>query len=374
MKILFCDNRLGGLFGFRIDVIRHFIQQGHEVVLVCPKPETEWDRIGQTDLQHVRIVYIPMDANGKNPIKDLHLMMSYYSLFCKERPDWIITYTIKPNIFGGLAARLLHIPVVSMIAGLGYAFDGNSVFKKLLRCLYRFGLKKTRRVLVLNQSNYDTVLAYHLTTQDKLILLNGGEGVNLDQYPATQADFTNGVTFLVISRVLYDKGYQEYVDALAKMPKDSQTHFQWLGPTAFDSPLGVPQKVFEADCQKGYFEYLGVTNDVTQYMGKVNAVIVLPSFYLEGMNRSLMEACAMGRPIITTNIPGCREMVDEGKNGFWIPPRDSQALAEAMLQFISLSEEQKRAMAQFSHKLALQKFDVRKVIDVYDRICCQNDK
>lgn len=373
MKVLFCDNRLGGLLGFRIDVIRHFIQQGHEVVLVCPQPSSEWDKIGQTNLDNVRIIYVPMEANGQNPIKDLRLMMSYYRLFRRERPDCIITYTIKPNIYGGLAARLLHIPVVSMIAGLGYAFEGNGVAKKMLRTLYRMGLKNVKNVLVLNQSNYDTVLLHHLTTKEKLILLPGGEGVNLNQYPVSQADFKDGTTFLVISRVLYDKGYQEFVDALTQMPKDNHTHFQWLGPTAFDRPFGVPQKVFETDCQKGIFEYLGVTNDVKQYMGRKDVVIVLPS-YMEGMSRSLMEACAMGRPVITTDIPGCREMVDKGKNGFLIPQGDSKALANAMSCFISLPEEHKRAMAQYSHKLALQKFDVKKVIDVYKRICCQNDK
>lgn len=373
MKLLFCDNRLGGLLGFRIDVIRHFVKQGHEVVLVCPQPESDWDKIGQTDISNVRIIFVPMQANGLNPLKDLQLFIALVKIFRKEHPDKIITYTIKPNIYGGLAARLLHIPVVSMIAGLGYAFEGNSLLKKLLRCWYRFGLKKAQNVLVLNQSNYDTILAYHLTTQDKLILLEGGEGVNLDLYPVSEADFTCGVTFLIISRVLYDKGYQEFVDALTQMPKDDHTHFQWLGPTAYNRPFGVPKEIFEADCQSGVFEYLGVTNDVPKYVGQKNVVIVLPS-YMEGMSRSLMEACAMGRPIITSDIPGCREMVDEGKNGFLIPPRDSKTLANVMSHFISLSEEQKRAMAQYSHKLALQKFDVRKVIDVYDRICYQNDK
>ena len=373
MKLLFCDNRLGGLLGFRIDVIRHFIQEGHEVVLVCPQPSSEWDKIGQTDLDNVRIIYVPMEANGQNPIKDLRLMMSYYRLFRKERPDRIITYTIKPNIYAGLAARCLHIPVISMIAGLGYAFEGNGLLKQMLRTLYRVGLKKAKHVLVLNQSNYDIVLAHHLTTKDKLILLSGGEGVNLDQYPVSEADFTDGTIFLVISRVLYDKGYQEFVDAIKQMPKDNNVRFQWLGPTAFDRPFGVPQNVFESDCQKGDFEYLGVTNDVKQYMGKENVVIVLPS-YMEGMSRSLMEALAMGRPIITTDIPGCREMVETEKNGFLVPPKDSTVLAEAMKRFLELSEDQKRAMAQYSHKIALQRFDVRKVMEVYDRICCQNDK
>ncbi len=371
MKILFCDNRLGGLLGFRIDVIRHYAEQGHEVLLVCPPPESDWDKIGQTNLPNVRVIYVPLQANGLNPIKDIKLLLAYLRLFRKERPDWVITYTIKPNIYGGIAARIMHLPTASMIAGLGYAFEGNSILKKMLRCLYRFGLKKTKRVLVLNQSNYDTVLTYHLTSQDKLTLLQSGEGVNLDQYSATPADFSKGVTFLVISRVLYDKGYQEFVEAIQQLPKDAHVRYQWLGPTAYNRPFGVPQEVFEKDCQLGTFEYLGVTNNVLQYAGQKDVVIVLPS-YMEGLSRSLMEACALGRPIITTNIPGCREMVEEGKNGFLVPAKDSKALAQAMARFLQLTESDKQAMAHFSHDLAVQRFDVRKVIEVYDQICIKN--
>lgn len=369
MKILFCDNRLGGLLGFRIDVIRHFIQQGHEVILVCPKPTTDWDKLGQNNLPKVRIEYVPMNVNGHNPFADLKTMLFYWKLFRKEHPDCIFTYTIKPNIYAGLVARVLRIRTISMIAGLGYAFMGQGVFKRLLRSIYRFSLRHAEKIMVLNKSNYDTLLQFHFATTDQLILLHGGEGANLVNYPYAPSSYTDGVTFLMVSRILYDKGYTEFIEAAKYvLQRNADVKFELLGPTAYDSPMGVPHSVLETDRSLGIINYLGVSEHVVQLLSRPNIVVVLPSYYAEGLNRSLMEACAVGRPIITTDIPGCKEAVDHDKNGYIVPIKDIHALAEAMLQFISLSEEQKRAMAQHSHELAVQRFDVRKVIDVYNRI------
>lgn len=368
MRIVFCDNRLGGLLGFRRDIILHFVEQGYEVTLVAPKATTNWDKVGKV-IPCVKIVHVPMAPNGLNPISDIRTLLAYRAIFKKLHPDIVFTYTIKPNIYAGLAARWLGIPSVSMLAGLGYMFAGNNLLRRIIRQFYKWGISHSRRVLVLNRPNYDQLLERHMVDPEKLILLPGGEGVNLRDYAQQPANYTNGITFLMVSRVLYDKGYTEFVQA-AKVVRNKapRVRFEILGPLAYDSPMGVEDSVFEADRTAGHFRYLGVTNDVAEYVGRPNVVVVVPSKYGEGLNRSLMEACAIGRPIITTDIPGCRETVEEGKNGYLVPKGDTAKLIQSIKKFIALSEEQKEAMAAYSHQLAEERFNVQDVIAVYDRI------
>lgn len=368
MKIVFCDNRLGGLLGFRRDIILHFVEQGYEVTLVAPKATTNWDKVGKV-IPCVKIVTVPMAPNGLNPIMDLRTLLAYRTVFRKIKPDIIFTYTIKPNIYAGLAAKWLHIPCVSMLAGLGYMFAGNNPLRRMILRFYKWGISSSKRVMVLNKPNYDQILERNMVEAERLILLPGGEGVNLSDYAPQPTNYTNNITFLMVSRVLYDKGYTEFVQAAKVIrSKEHRVRFEILGPLAYDSPMGVEDSVFENDRTAGHFRYLGVTNDVAEFVGRPNVVVVVPSKYGEGLNRSLMEACAIGRPIITTDIPGCRETVEEGKNGFLVPKGDTAKLIKAIKRFIALSEDEKRAMAAYSHQLAKERFDVQDVIKVYDQI------
>ncbi len=174
--------------------------------------------------------------------------------------------------------------------------------------------------------------------------------------------------FLMVARVLYDKGYQEYVDAASIIrQKYPNVSIELLGATDFSSPMGVPKTVLEKDVADGKLNYLGVTNDVPSYLKRKKVVVVVSSYH-EGMNRALMEALAMGKPIITTNIPGCKEMVDEGVNGFLVPPKDSISLAQAMEKYINLSDEEKDKMKRASYQKAVEQFDVKHVLKRYDEI------
>lgn len=382
MKIFFCDNRLGGLLGFRADLIRHFVESGHDVALLTPKAQTEWDKVGE-HIDGVRLIELPMQPSGLNPMRDLQLLWFLYKLYRKESPDVIFNYTIKPNIYSAIAARLssptslvsrltssrLTTPlVIDMLAGLGYMFNGKSIIRKIGRALYRYGLSKADKVLTLNEGNRKILLDSKFVNPDKLILLKGGEGINLNKYPFMPVHYDGNVTFLVVSRVLKDKGYTEFVEA-AKQVKalHPDTHFEWLGPTDFASPMGISNETLQHDINNHAIDYLGVTNNVMQYLNRDGVVIVLPSYH-EGMSRSLMEACAIGRPIITTDIPGCREAVDEQSNGFLIPKGSSEALANAMLRYIALSPQQKAHMAQQSRQKAQSLFDVKNVISLYDSL------
>lgn len=254
-----------------------------------------------------------------------------------------------------------------MMAGLGYVFEGNSVKKRLARYLYRYGLSKAEKVIVLNQDNYNTIVD-QCVDRNKLILFQGGEGVNLQEYPY-KTNLFNEVRFLMVARLLYDKGFQQFVDA-AKIVKTKYPNvkFELLGGLSEDSPTGVKKETLRKYIDDGVVNYLGVTKDVPKYVLKDGTVVVVASYYMEGMNRALMEACSMGRPIITTNLPGCKEMVDDGVTGYSIEPKSAEALAQACIKFIKLPCEEKMKMAKASYEKCKKQFDVNLVLEKYDRI------
>lgn len=253
---------------------------------------------------------------------------------------------------------MLGVPVVAMVAGLGYAFSGNSLKHHLGRWLYRFGHRRANKVIVLNESNRATLLNSGFAKSENLILFEGGEGVDLSQFNCCDDNYES-VRFLMVARVLYDKGYTEYVEA-AKIVKQkySDIKIELLGPMAEDSPMGVPKSIVERDHNAGYITYLGETDDVTKYVGLKGVVV---SSYHEGFNRSLMEACAMGRICITSNIPGCKEIVKHGYNGYLVAPKNPQLLAQAMLKVIESDAKTRAQLAKNANTKARDVFDVNLV-------------
>lgn len=365
-----CDNRLGGLLGFRGDVIKHFMDNGHEVVLLAPKAESEWDKVG-VKIEGVKIINIPISPNATNPIGDSKLFFFLLKLYRKEKPDVVFNYTIKPNIYSCIAAKLAGAKVVDMLAGLGYIFSGRGITHRIGRLLYRFGLSVADKVLVLNEDNKRELLSRDFVSSSKLLRMKCGEGVNLNHYPFSLCDYSGGVCFLMISRLLYDKGYDEYIKACSmvkeKYPNANVT-FELLGPTVYNSPMGVEEERLNSDIKEGIVKYLGVSNEVPSIIGRKNTVVVVPSKYKEGLNRSLIEACSIGRPVITTDMPGCVETVDDGVNGFVVPKGDVNALTDAMIRFIQLPEDKRKQMAEASRKKAEACFDIKYVLEMYDSL------
>lgn len=367
MKIVFSDNRLGGLLGFRIDVIRHFIAQGNKVILLAPKARSQWDRVG-TMIPECRVIEVPMSPHGMNPIKDISLFAQYIRIYKTERPDLVFNYTIKPNIYSCLAARICGIKVIDMLAGLGYIFTEGGLTKSIGRRIYRFALRRAHRVFVLNRDNRDFIVRERYALRERTVMLPGGEGINLEAYPYKEEPFEEPVRFLMIARVLYDKGYREFVKAAKTIHKSRpEVTFELLGPIDTDSPTRVPPEEVEQDVKAGHIHYLGFSNNVQDYVLRDGVVVVLPS-YGEGLNRSLMEACSMGRPIITSDIAGCKEMVEDGRSGYLVVPYDSQSLASAFDRFLKLRREERQQMSRRSHQLAIERFDVRLAIDIYDQL------
>lgn len=331
-------------------------------------PEKEDEQMRAAPPEAVKYYNVDMGRTANNPFTDMRYFLKLLSIYRRERPDFVFHYTIKPNIYGTWAAKLLHTRCCAMMAGLGYTFTSGSLTAKIGRLMYKAGLRYTDHLILLNRNNYDTIIEKHFSKAEKTILLPGGEGVSLTDF--VQHDNRAATdTFLFIGRLLEEKGYNEFVEA-AKMvlKKHPDVKFRLIGSLDPSYPNSVSRKRVSHDEKAGLIKYLGFTNDMKSLYARPGIVVVLPSYYSEGMNRSLMEACATGKPVITTNIPGCREAVEEGKNGYIVPPKTPAKLAAAIERYIRLTPEQKEAMSHESRRIAEQHFDVRWVIETYDQL------
>lgn len=365
MKFIFCDNTLWGLINFRGEVIQHFVNLGHEVILIAPNDKEE--QMKAQVPAHVRFIPINMERTTLNVLKDLQYLFTLWRIFRKEKPDYIFTYTIKPNIYGSIASRLAFCHSTAMLTGLGYIFINDSPVLRLARRFYKFGLQFADYLFVLNTYNKNLVEQKHLFPLEKTILLKGGEGINLQKY-GTHSNDAPSITFLYVGRILWDKGYDEFSKAATIIKKQyPDVKFELLGALDKNYPNNVPTERIQEDEAKGILKYLGFTSDMKSVYAQPGLVITVPS-YSEGMNMTLMEACAAGKPIITTNIPGCKEAVDDGINGFLIPPKDYLGLAEAMQKYIELNHEQKLKFSDASRLKAQERFDIRFTIQAYDHI------
>lgn len=355
------------LLNFRLNVIMHFIEYGWDVVLVYPTM-THRKELEERIPANCNTITVDVNTSSTNVLKDLSYMRTLFGIYRKEKPDVVFHYTIKPNIYGTIAARMARVPhKIAMVAGLGHVFNGSGLSKRMARLLYKTGLRLSDRVITLNSSNRDLLVKKGYVRERNIILFECGEGVDLSLFPHEKNEF-GCVRFLMVARVLYDKGYREFVEA-ARIVKTRHpdVSFELLGPIDETSPMRVPREVVEKDVAEGVIKYLGVTDDVPAIVGRDGVVVVVSSYH-EGLNRSLMEACAMGRPGITSNIPGCRELIEDGVNGFTADPKNTEQLVRAMEHFLSLPREQKMEMGKASYLKAFNQFDVRITLRKYDEI------
>ena len=365
MRILFCCNTLHGFCNFRLDVVEHLIGKGNEAVIVYPSKEGD-DETLKALPAGCRAVVCQMSPNGKSLLQDLRYFSNLVEVIKKEKPDLVFNYTVKPNIYGGIAARIKGIPSVAMAPGLGYVFSRKGAMGALLRKFYVWGLGLAKTVFVLNCSDRECLIKEGLK-QDKIVLLKGGEGVNLNRFPFTEGTYLHP-RFLMISRLLYDKGYREFVSVAEKVKAlYPDVRFEIAGTINEQNPAGVPKSVVDADVKSGHIRYLGYIENIEKELSDPDTVVVLPSYYREGMNRSLMEACACGRPIITTNLPGLKELVIKGENGFLVEPRNVDALYEKIIAFLEMPAGQRVQMGLESRRVAEIRFDVEDVKSLYDK-------
>lgn len=344
---------------FRGDLIKRLIIEGHKVTAMSG-PASE-EQISLIKTMGANFISYPIFRNGLSPKKDFITYLSLRTIFQQINPDIVLAYTIKPVIWSGLAlSRYRDIRFYAMIEGLGYAFQAKNSVRKLLMhlviILYKRSLSKAKSVIFLNKDNLREFLNRRIIDLKRTSLIDG-IGVNLNHF-SQQALPETSFTFLMIARLLGEKGVREYLSA-AKVVKSKyqDVNFKLLGD--FDpSPDGMSVEEVLEWKKAGIVEFLDFTDDVRPFMKKCH-VYVLPSYH-EGMPRTTMEAMAIGRPILTTDVPGCRDTVEMGINGFLVPKGNSEELAQKMIWFVE-NPDDCQAMGDASRKIAKNRFDVDKI-------------
>ncbi|MFH1819649.1 MAG: glycosyltransferase family 4 protein [Pseudomonadota bacterium] len=361
-KIVIALNTTWNLFNFRAGLIRALLAEGYDVVAVAP-PDDYVSRLVSFGCGHVPL---PMDNQGTHPGRDLILLWRFLRLLRAERPFAYLGYTVKPNVYGSIAAHILGIPVINNIAGLGTVFVRGNWLTSLVRCLYRVALSKSRRVFFQNSDDLAAFVGGGLVRADQARRLPGS-GVDLSAFVPMLALPRDGrkFRFLLVARMLWDKGVAEYVEAARLLrARHADVECRLLGFLDVKNPDAIPREQMESWVAEGVVKYLGVTDDVRPLLGDSDCV-VLPSYYREGVPRTLLEAAAMGLPVVTTDAAGCRDVVEDGVNGYLVRARDAADLADKMERMIALSSEARLEMGRRGRKKMECEFNERIVIDRY---------
>jgi glycosyltransferase involved in cell wall biosynthesis len=367
MKIVVISAVAQSLVNFRGPLLATLVSERHEVVACAPGQDILTRSIEDViaRLNELGVTYraIDLDRTGLTPVKDLRALLSLSKLLKEMRPDIVLSYNHKPIIYGSLAARLAGVPRrFSIITGLGFVFGEDTLKRRMINTLvgrlYRLGLADSVAVFFQNPDDLAFFVRSKLVADPTQTVLINGSGVDLDHFSEVPP-YTQRPAFLLVARLIREKGIIEYIDAARTLKRRyPQAAFRILG-SFDDHPSCVKKSQIEAWQREGTIEYLGVVKDVRPSIACAS-VFVLPSYYGEGTPRSTLEAMAMGRPIITTNTPGCRETVVEEENGFLVPAKDVTALVEAMEKFI-LRPGLLAPMGKQSRRIATEKYDVQKV-------------
>jgi glycosyltransferase involved in cell wall biosynthesis len=361
MKIAIVLNTSWNIYNFRMNLIKSLLALGHEVHTVAPTDSFTRHLVLAGCIHH----NLKMDSRGANPIKDMALIFELGSIYRKIKPDVILHFTIKPNVYGTLAAALLKIPVINNVCGLGTVFLKAGIVSTIAKLLYRVSFRYAKKVFFQNQEDVTLFLGNNLIKPEKCELVPGS-GIELAAFNPIPPTTSSQFTFLVISRIIYDKGIVEYINAIQLLnAKGINARFQLLGATDPKHARGIPLRMINSWINQGLIEYLGQTEDVKPFINAADCV-VLPS-YREGSPRSLMEAAALAKPIVTTNVPGCNQVVTDRLNGLLCQVKSAADLAEKMEQMIRLPEKTRLEMGHRGRKKMELEFNEQVVIHKYHR-------
>lgn len=358
--IIFSSNSAWSLWNFRQGVISAVLAKGYRVIAIAPEDDSS-ENLRSLGCE---VYSVSIDNRGTNPFHDLKTLLQYSSLYKKLKPDVVLHFTVKPVIYGTFAAWRQKIPCINMITGLGTAFNKENLLTKIVVFLYRYSQRWPERILFQNRDDMQLFLKRKIVAKKKEMLLPGS-GINLSEFRTVALKKRKYPVFILIARMLWDKGVGVYVDA-ARIVKEMypQTKFQILGPLAVDNKTAISAKTMDTWVAEGLVEYLGQTKDVRPFIANSDCV-VLPSFYREGVPHSLLEAAAMARPIITTDSIGCKEAVDNKVSGYLCKIKNSNDLADKMKKFIELPYESKLRMGKKGRKKMEKEFDEKIVIHNY---------
>ena len=360
--VLISSNAAWNIANFRSGLIRELIARDFGVIAVAPHDEHAERLIAMG----CRFIPLPMDNQGTNPFADVYLLARYLRIFWREKPDTFLGYTIKPNVYGSIAAHAMGIPVINTVSGLGTAFIRDSWLTRAAKRLYRIAFAHSQVVFFQNEEDRTHFVSERLVSPERTARVPGS-GVDLQRFQPVGTDVRPpraGPRFLLIARLLYDKGVGEFVEA-ARILKAQRPEVvcAMLGFLDAQNRTAVARSDVERWVAEGVVDYLGAADDVRSHIAEADC-IVLPS-YREGTPRTLLEAAAMGKPLIATNVPGCREAVDHGRNGLLCKVRDAEDLARTMSAFADMTAQQRLAMGEAGRVKMTREFDERIVIDAY---------
>lgn len=352
-KIMIIANDEFGLYRFRKDLISKLSESGNDVLILCPTSEIT----KKIENLNCKIKNVEMERRSINPIKDFSLLYFYIKQMKSYKPDIMISYTIKPNIYGSIACKFLKIPYICNITGLGSMFYKSDKVVKLISILYKFALSKCKLVFFENSNDKDIFVSKKIISDSRVFVLNGA-GVNLDEFKYLQIEKKKYREFLFMSRIMKEKGVDELFDAI----KNAKEKYGDLIKFVF---IGSYEENYEETVNKmvsnGYIEFFGSQNDVVKFIKHADSVI-LPSYH-EGMSNTLLEGAASGRILVTSNICGCKEAVLDGITGFLIDPKNSKSIYRGICNVMDLSDEQLINMSLLARKHIESKFDKKLVVN-----------
>lgn len=362
-RIVLSSNTAFSLYNFRLHLMRALKEKGYEVMAISPEDGKYSELLGK------EFSFFPvksLDRKGTNPIKDLRLFFEYFLLFRRLKPDLVINFTIKPNIYGSISAGLLGIPSISVITGLGYVFIRESWLTKLVKLLYLLAFRLNRAVVFLNSEDLNTL---RNLSKEKSFLIES-EGIDIKHFDSELCEEAkkDEFTFLFVGRLLTDKGIYELIKAFERLKKENpNVKLIIVGSPDEGNPNSVSKGELEKWMKEGLIEWHGFHEDVRPFYCMADCV-VLPSYYKEGIPRVLLEAMAMEKPIITTDAPGCKNVCVDGVNGFLVKPRDVESLYLAMKKAVEMEEAELRKMGKKGREIVEEKYEISKIVSEYVKI------
>lgn len=350
LRILILANNDVGLYKFRKELIEELLKKN---IVYISLPYGNF--VNDLCDMGCKFIDTPMERRGMNPFKDVKLLIAYFKMVRKHKPDLVITYTIKPNVYGGMSCRLLKIPYAMNITGLGTAFEQDGILKALVIKMYHIACKKAKVVFFENEENRQLFIKEHIVDEERTHKLNGA-GVNLEEYQVMEYPTEQKIHFLFMGRIMKEKGIEELFEAMRKLIDDGMDCcLDVLGESEEDYKALITQYENE-----GWLHYYGYQKDVNNFIKQCHC-FVLPSWH-EGMANTNLECAASGRPVITSDIPGCMEAVIDGKSGFLVKKKATDSLYGMMKKFVNLSYETRKKMGLVGRNYMENKFDKRKVV------------
>lgn len=358
-KIAIVTNSSWYAWNMRLNLGFALQEQGYEVVFICPH-----DKYSENIKEHFNYVDVGLNPKGTKPIEDLKIIYDYYKIYKYIKPDVVLQYTIKPNIYGTIAAGLLNIPTINNITGLGIPFVKQNIITKIVKWLYKVSQKKATKIFFQNHDDFKIFSDEGLVAQEKCDVLPGS-GVDIETFKPLEKEDDGEFKFLVASRLLWEKGIQEFVDAAEIIKqKYPNVQFQILGHFDEQNPSAISKEQMNLWIKDGYINYLGSSDNVRIEISRADCV-VLPSFYREGTPRILLESASMAKPIITTDNVGCRDVVDDGINGYLCEVRNVQDLASKMELMINLPDKDRETMGKAGRDKMIEEFSEEIVLNKY---------